>query len=408
METSLKPPKQEDGWHVTGCPVTGFPFIYAHLQALATAASAFAASPRAAAATTSASTAIARAPGAPTVAVSSGAAGIPPTARGGEWREPRGSPLPPEALGRGAGAPVVLGTAAPTMDSRTAVAAPSVAAAVSVAVVPEDERRPPHGTSLGAETQAWARAAAFDWKRAATGECSRADCPCSSTWNGVPGGFCCARCEQGVPCPIDFHTAPHTRMETSVPCPPIRTWGRRIWQACAREDCPCKASWNGICGEFCCLTCRGGQACPRNLHPSLRRPSGAGTTVAAPPAPARQVRGGERSWARGLPLLPRGRSQRVPILRRAVKQTERNRAASGRVGEPRQEAPAVVSGTVVLTAAPSRRRRSPSGTLPCYVRKRAPLFPRQPWPKRLRTEAILHLSLSPKWPRGGPWGHLGA
>jgi hypothetical protein len=35
---------------------------------------------------------------------------------------------------------------------------------------------------------------------------------------------------------------------------------------CARPDCPCPASYNGRWGEYCCITCRDGQACERPYH----------------------------------------------------------------------------------------------------------------------------------------------
>ena len=46
---------------------------------------------------------------------------------------------------------------------------------------------------------------------------------------------------------------------------------------CAREDCPCPASYNGRWGEYCCITCRDGQACVRAFHtrPSSWPPLGA-------------------------------------------------------------------------------------------------------------------------------------
>ena len=48
----------------------------------------------------------------------------------------------------------------------------------------------------------------------------------------------------------------------------VRTVRKRIktWAPCTREDCPCTASWNGLEGEYCCLTCRDGEACAHNYH----------------------------------------------------------------------------------------------------------------------------------------------
>eukprot|EP00966_Prymnesium_polylepis_P312411 7218849-Prymnesium_polylepis.1 len=33
---------------------------------------------------------------------------------------------------------------------------------------------------------------------------------------------------------------------------------------CAREDCPCDASFNGLEGECCSFSCRDGEACESN------------------------------------------------------------------------------------------------------------------------------------------------
>eukprot|EP00966_Prymnesium_polylepis_P049975 1156891-Prymnesium_polylepis.1 len=38
------------------------------------------------------------------------------------------------------------------------------------------------------------------------------------------------------------------------------------WARCVRADCPCTASYNGLAGEHCGLTCQSGQACARNFH----------------------------------------------------------------------------------------------------------------------------------------------
>ena len=49
-----------------------------------------------------------------------------------------------------------------------------------------------------------------------------------------------------------------------------RRSGRRggpAWASCCRLGCPCTASWNGQAGEYCCATCRDGQPCRSNYHP---------------------------------------------------------------------------------------------------------------------------------------------
>ena len=44
----------------------------------------------------------------------------------------------------------------------------------------------------------------------------------------------------------------------------VYTFG--LWSPCARQGCPCLASWNGKAGEFCCRTCTRGHPCNYNLH----------------------------------------------------------------------------------------------------------------------------------------------
>jgi hypothetical protein len=38
--------------------------------------------------------------------------------------------------------------------------------------------------------------------------CARDDCPCDASWNGKPGEFCCRECSDGVPCATPTHARP--------------------------------------------------------------------------------------------------------------------------------------------------------------------------------------------------------
>ena len=38
--------------------------------------------------------------------------------------------------------------------------------------------------------------------------CVRDDCPCSSTYNGMPGKHCCRTCARGTPCAQNYHPVP--------------------------------------------------------------------------------------------------------------------------------------------------------------------------------------------------------
>jgi hypothetical protein len=38
--------------------------------------------------------------------------------------------------------------------------------------------------------------------------CARPGCPCTSTWDGEEGGFCCRACREGTPCERNYHPTP--------------------------------------------------------------------------------------------------------------------------------------------------------------------------------------------------------
>ena len=44
------------------------------------------------------------------------------------------------------------------------------------------------------------------------------------------------------------------------------------WPTCAREDCPCTSTCNGLPGTYCCITCRYGEPCSDNWHPTPKVP----------------------------------------------------------------------------------------------------------------------------------------
>ena len=65
----------------------------------------------------------------------------------------------------------------------------------------------------------------------------------------------------------------------------------RSWfYPCAREGCPCPASWDGSYGRYCCLTCRDGTPCAAATHmrPSnwARQPSRSGASRRSRGSPA--------------------------------------------------------------------------------------------------------------------------
>ena len=37
--------------------------------------------------------------------------------------------------------------------------------------------------------------------------CVRSGCPCTRSWNGKPGGYCCKTCQRGTACKADYHSA---------------------------------------------------------------------------------------------------------------------------------------------------------------------------------------------------------
>eukprot|EP01065_Artemidia_motanka_P034924 TRINITY_DN42907_c0_g1_i1.p1 TRINITY_DN42907_c0_g1~~TRINITY_DN42907_c0_g1_i1.p1 ORF type:complete len:218 (+),score=53.75 TRINITY_DN42907_c0_g1_i1:71-724(+) len=88
-------------------------------------------------------------------------------------------------------------------------------------------------------------------------KCAREECPCTSTFNGLPGFHCCRTCQAGTPCRQLFHMQPFPT-------------------GCANPRCSCPVTWNGRDGEYCCAGCRDGRPCPFPRHQK------AGTVLAVP------------------------------------------------------------------------------------------------------------------------------
>ncbi|CAK8987421.1 unnamed protein product, partial [Durusdinium trenchii] len=88
--------------------------------------------------------------------------------------------------------------------------------------------------------------------------CANPDCPCTSSFSGLQGDFCCMSCHGGVPCQRNVHNAPQA--------PPAN----QCAAGCGRP------SFNGQAGQFCGLTCRQKFAKPtptvRASQPSKRGP----------------------------------------------------------------------------------------------------------------------------------------
>ena len=85
------------------------------------------------------------------------------------------------------------------------------------------------------------------------GQCCRDGCPCES-YNGHPNEYCCRTCRDGQACKRAYH-----RMS---PPPHYESAARVDAQVeavpvalCCRPNCPCD-SYNGVAGQYCCRTCR--------------------------------------------------------------------------------------------------------------------------------------------------------
>ena len=79
--------------------------------------------------------------------------------------------------------------------------------------------------------------------------CSRDGCPCTSTYQGIEGTFCCRSCYMGVACPINYHRTPFNPRSTSRPASVAlvcSTW-RAAWDeaqtAWVRRPYPAALLW---------------------------------------------------------------------------------------------------------------------------------------------------------------------
>ena len=93
--------------------------------------------------------------------------------------------------------------------------------------------------------------------------CCRVGCPCTETYNGLPGEYCCYSCMQGTACNANYH---HTHVD-EVRAERMRHMGEGAGlPTCRRAQCPCTSTWNGQENEYCCDGCRLGKACTTNRH----------------------------------------------------------------------------------------------------------------------------------------------
>jgi len=95
-------------------------------------------------------------------------------------------------------------------------------------------------------------------------KCARPGCPCTASWNGLSGTYCCRTCAAGAPCPSNAHTVPSAPAAAPQPSPgPAAGSG---FAKCANPQCPCTASFSGLQDDYCCKSCRRGLPCSANVH----------------------------------------------------------------------------------------------------------------------------------------------
>lgn len=108
----------------------------------------------------------------------------------------------------------------------------------------------------------WKHLRSLDVPRGAYARCANEECCCTASYNGLPGAYCCQECMDGDPCKTNVHQEPD----------PEHQMVRGNWAPCKRSGCPCTASWNGAFGEFCCVECRDGTPCTSNKHHMPTKP----------------------------------------------------------------------------------------------------------------------------------------
>ena len=132
--------------------------------------------------------------------------------------------------------------------------------------------------------------------------------------------------------------------------PPVRVESLEEppWAGCVRADCPCTASYNGLAGEHCGLTCRSGRACARNFHRVPREPSRAGARRDQPAdwphqelaalaleggaGPREEEAGGAGGGPGGPPSVWDGLRARLDVVRASAAPRGPAQAAAGQQG----------------------------------------------------------------------------
>ena len=109
-------------------------------------------------------------------------------------------------------------------------------------------------------------------------KCRRERCICVS-FDGQLGHYCCKTCRDGKAC---VHRDGSEHQVHSVPSQSPRSTDQLpagAFAPCVRTDCQCTASFDGRENEHCCLTCKEGQACLGNWHPTPQRRSRKGVRL---------------------------------------------------------------------------------------------------------------------------------
>ncbi|CAE8644671.1 unnamed protein product [Polarella glacialis] len=100
--------------------------------------------------------------------------------------------------------------------------------------------------------------------------CASAACPCTASWNGLLGAFCCKKCAAGEACASLLHSFPSALAPLASPVLPMLSAG---FAKCANPACACTASFSGNAGDYCCKACRRGIPCGRNVHTAPQAPA---------------------------------------------------------------------------------------------------------------------------------------
>ena len=93
--------------------------------------------------------------------------------------------------------------------------------------------------------------------------CKRTDCPCTATYNGQENEYCCMTCKEGERCDRNVHSRPF-----KAPGDCDNAVILYLGPACVNKHCHCTATWSGREGEYCTNACRNGKPCKHNVHPT--------------------------------------------------------------------------------------------------------------------------------------------